>query len=102
MRMLCTLLTPERYRHHRGIRPDVLSRSGTQVRWLCSKVGGMERESSGREKLLLQAGLYGMRRGAAEARIADIAIFQVESFADRRTILIGGQRRISILPQHRA
>jgi ABC-2 type transport system ATP-binding protein len=40
-----------------------------------SQVGGMERESTGRENLLLQARLYGMSRSAAQARIAAILSF---------------------------
>jgi len=97
MRMLCTLLTPTS-----GTATiagyDLLSQQESVRKTIgyVSQVGGMERESSGRENLLLQARLYGVSRSAAEARIADILRFlQLESFADRRTTTYsGGQRRI--------
>jgi ABC-2 type transport system ATP-binding protein len=97
MRMLCTLLTPTS-----GTATiagyDLLSQQESVRKTIgyVSQVGGMERETSGRENLLLQARLYGMSNGAAQARIADILRFlQLEGFADRRTSTYsGGQRRI--------
>jgi len=97
MRMLCTLLTPTS-----GTATiagfDLLSQQDSVRKTIgyVSQVGGMERESSGRENLLLQARLYGMGKSAAQARVAGILRFlQLESFADRRTSTYsGGQRRI--------
>lgn len=97
MRMLCTLLTPTS-----GTATiagfDLLSQQDSVRKSIgyVSQVGGMERESTGRENLLLQARLYGMRKSAAQARIARILSFlQLEGFADRRTSTYsGGQRRI--------
>jgi ABC-2 type transport system ATP-binding protein len=97
MRMLCTLLTPTS-----GTATiagyDLLSQQESVRKAIgyVSQVGGMERETSGRENLLLQARLYGMSRSAAQGRIADILRFlQLEGFADRRTSTYsGGQRRI--------
>jgi ABC-2 type transport system ATP-binding protein len=97
MRMLCTLLTPTS-----GTATiagyDLLSQQESVRKSIgyVSQVGGMERETSGRENLLLQARLYGMSQSAAQARIADILHFlQLESFANRRTSTYsGGQRRI--------
>lgn len=97
MRMLCTLLTPTSgtatIAGH-----DLLSQQESVRKTIgyVSQVGGMERESSGRENLQLQARLYGMSKSAARARITDILRFlQLESFADRRTSTYsGGQRRI--------
>jgi ABC-2 type transport system ATP-binding protein len=97
MRMLCTLLTPTS-----GTATiagfDLLSQQDSVRKTIgyVSQVGGMQRESSGRENLLLQARLYGMSKRAAQARIAGILSFlQLESFADRRTSTYsGGQRRI--------
>jgi ABC-2 type transport system ATP-binding protein len=97
MRMLCTLLTPTS-----GTATiagfDLLSQQESVRKAIgyVSQVGGMERESTGRENLLLQARLYGMSKSAAQARIAAILSFlQLESFADRRTSTYsGGQRRI--------
>jgi len=97
MRMLCTLLTPTS-----GTATiagyDLLSQQESVRKAIgyVSQVGGMERETSGRENLQLQARLYGMSGSAAQARIADILRFlQLEGFADRRTSTYsGGQRRI--------
>jgi ABC-2 type transport system ATP-binding protein len=97
MRMLCTLLTPTS-----GTATiagfDLLSQQDSVRKAIgyVSQVGGMQRESSGRENLLLQARLYGLSKREAQARIAGILSFlQLESFADRRTSTYsGGQRRI--------
>ena len=97
MRMLCTLLTPTS-----GTATiagyDLLSQQESVRKTIgyVSQVGGMEREASGRENLLLQARLYGMSSSAAQARIADILRFlELEGFANRRTSTYsGGQRRI--------
>ncbi|HEX3397355.1 MAG TPA: ATP-binding cassette domain-containing protein [Steroidobacteraceae bacterium] len=97
MRMLCTLLSPTS-----GTATiagyDLLSQQESVRKTIgyVSQVGGMEREASGRENLLLQARLYGMSKTDAQARIAGILSFlQLENFADRRTSTYsGGQRRI--------
>jgi ABC-2 type transport system ATP-binding protein len=97
MRMLCTLLTPTS-----GTATiagyDLLSQQESVRRTIgyVSQVGGMERESSGRENLLLQARLHGMSKRAAQTRIGGILeLLQLQSFADRRTSTYsGGQRRI--------
>jgi ABC-2 type transport system ATP-binding protein len=97
MRMLCTLLTPTG-----GTASiagyDLLTQQDSvrKVIGYVSQVGGMERESSGRENLLLQARLYGLSERAAQTRISAIlGLLQLESFADRRTSTYsGGQRRI--------
>jgi ABC-2 type transport system ATP-binding protein len=97
MRMLCTLLTPTS-----GTATiagfDLLSQQDSVRKTIgyVSQVGGMERESSGRENLLLQARLYGMSKSTAQTRIAGILNFlQLDGFADRRTSTYsGGQRRI--------
>jgi ABC-2 type transport system ATP-binding protein len=97
MRMLCTLLTPTS-----GTATiagyDLLSQQESVRRTIgyVSQVGGMEREASGRENLLLQARLYGLGKSAAQTRIAGILdLLQLQSFADRRTSTYsGGQRRI--------
>jgi ABC-2 type transport system ATP-binding protein len=97
MRMLCTLITPTSGKalvagmdladHHEEIR--------TKIGYV-SQIGGMQRESSGRENLMLQARLYGMGKSEATARVAEIlSLLNIESFADRRTSTYsGGQRRI--------
>ena len=97
MRMLCTLLTPTS-----GTATiagfDLLSQQDSVRKTIgyVSQVGGMEREATGRENLLLQARLYGMSKGTAQARIAGILnLLELDSFADRRTSTYsGGQRRI--------
>jgi ABC-2 type transport system ATP-binding protein len=97
MRMLCTLLTPTG-----GTASiagcDLLTQQDSvrKVIGYVSQVGGMERESSGRENLLLLARLYGLSERAAQTRISAIlGLLQLESFADRRTSTYsGGQRRI--------
>ena len=97
MRMLCTLLTPTG-----GTASiagyDLLTQQDSVRKAIgyVSQVGGMERESSGRENLLLHARLYGLSGRAAQARISAILGFlQLEGFADRRTSTYsGGQRRL--------
>jgi ABC-2 type transport system ATP-binding protein len=97
MRMLCTLLTPTS-----GTASiagyDLLTQQQSVRKSIgyVSQVGGMERQTSGRENLFLQARLYGMKKNDAKARIAEILDFlQLDGFADRRTSTYsGGQRRI--------
>ena len=97
MRMLCTLLTPSggsaSIAGH-----DLLTQQAHVRRAIgyVSQAGGMERECSGRENLLLQARLYGMSRSAAAGRVSHlIRVLQADGFADRRTgTYSGGQRRI--------
>jgi ABC-2 type transport system ATP-binding protein len=97
MRMLCTLLTPTSGTA-RIAGYDLLAQQESVRKSIgyVSQVGGMERETSGRENLLLQARMYGMPLRDARARIAEILSFlKLESFADRRTSTYsGGQRRI--------
>ncbi len=61
-----------------------------------SQVGGMQRESTGRENILLQAKLYGMSAEQATKRTNELLrLLDIESFADRKTMTYsGGQRRI--------
>lgn len=97
MRMLSTLLTPS------GGTAVVTGKNlmdqsadiRTQIGYV-SQVGGMVREATGRENLMLQARLYGMTVHDAEIRVADLlSLLQIEAFADRRTSTYsGGQRRI--------
>ncbi len=97
MRMLCTLLIPTS-----GVatvagydlvadQPNIRANIG-----YVSQVGGMQRATTGRENLMLQARLYGMKYAEAHARVAElIEFFQLESFADRKTgTYSGGQRRM--------
>ncbi len=97
MRMLSTLITPSSGSAH--IDGEDLLRDQKNIRsaiGYVSQVGGMQRESTGRENLLLQAKLYGMSTREAEARVQELLkLFEIESFADRRTATYsGGQRRI--------
>ena len=97
MRMLCTLLTPTSGTAR--ITGENLSTHQAEIRMkigYVSQVGGMQRESSGRENLMLQARLYGMNSKDAETRITELLkLLDIESFADRRTSTYsGGQRRI--------
>ncbi len=97
MRMLCTLLAPtsgsvkiagyELASHQAEIR--------NQIGYV-SQVGGMQREATGRENILLQAKLYGMSKAEAETRVAELLdLLQLDTFADRKTVTYsGGQRRI--------
>jgi ABC-2 type transport system ATP-binding protein len=97
MRMLCTLLPPS------GgdviVAGDHLPEYQSEVRkkiGYVSQAGGMQRESSGRENLILQAGLYGLSGDAASKRAQElIDLLQLGGFADRKTATYsGGQRRI--------
>jgi ABC-2 type transport system ATP-binding protein len=97
MRMLCTLLTPSA--GSAIIAGHDLLTQQAQVRkkiGYVSQAGGMERECSGRENLLLQARLYGMSRSDAASRVSHlIRVLQADGFADRRTgTYSGGQRRV--------
>ncbi len=97
MRMLCTLLTPTG-----GTASiagyDLLTQQDSVRKAIgyVSQVGGMERESTGRENLQLHARLWGLSSREAQARIAAILSFlQLQGFADRRTSTYsGGQRRL--------
>jgi ABC-2 type transport system ATP-binding protein len=97
MRMLCTLLSPTSGTATIAGYGLLSQQESVRKRiGYVSQVGGMEREASGRENLLLQARLYGMSKSAAQARIEGILGFlQLETFADRRTGTYSrGQRRI--------
>ncbi|MEK7227983.1 MAG: ATP-binding cassette domain-containing protein [Patescibacteria group bacterium] len=97
MRMLATLVTPTRgtaaisgwdlSAHPKEIRRDI---------GYVSQVGGMQRETTGRENLLLQAKLYGMSNFEAKARVEELlTLLDLRAFADRKTgTYSGGQRRI--------
>jgi ABC-2 type transport system ATP-binding protein len=97
MRMLCTLLTPtdgtvtiagyDLKTNQAEIR--------TQIGYV-SQVGGMQRESTGRENLMLQARLYGMGKREAIERVEEVlGLLGIEGFADRKTTTYsGGQRRL--------
>jgi ABC-2 type transport system ATP-binding protein len=60
-----------------------------------SQLGGGDRPATGRENLLLQGELYGMRKAAAGARADElIEVFELGAFIDRRVLTYsGGQRR---------
>src|SRR5258708_31192823 len=97
MRMLCTLLEPsggkttvagyDIYGNQDGIRKKI---------GYVSQVGGMQRESTGRENLMLQARLYGMSKNEAKVRVSELLdLLLLREFADRKTgTYSGGQRRI--------
>jgi ABC-2 type transport system ATP-binding protein len=97
MRMLCTLLTPTSGKA--AIAGQDLIKDQEKIRakiGYVSQAGGMERETSGRENMLLQARLYGMNKKQAEGRVSElISLFNLGAFADRKTqTYSGGQRRI--------
>ncbi len=97
MRMLSTLLIPTSGTARIGGHNLVTSQQ--EIRRMIgyvSQVGGMQRESTGRENLLLQAKLYGMTDLEATARVIElIKMLNLETFADRKTgTYSGGQRRI--------
>ncbi len=97
MRMLCTLLAPTS--GEAKIAGFALSGDQGVIRdkiGYVSQVGGMQREATGRENLMLQARLYGMNKEEARARVEDLLeILELKSFADRKTSTYsGGQRRI--------
>lgn len=97
MRILCTLLKPtsgsvliagfDVKKQAENIRKEI---------GYVSQVGGMQREVTGRENLLLQARLYGMNQEQAQKRVTEIiGLLGVDSFADRKTVTYsGGQRRL--------
>jgi ABC-2 type transport system ATP-binding protein len=97
MRMLSTLLSPtsgkirvagyDMYTNQEAIRRNI---------GYVSQVGGMQRESTGRENLQLQARLYGMNKWQAEERVNELLdLLAIGDFADRKTVTYsGGQRRI--------
>jgi ABC-2 type transport system ATP-binding protein len=97
MRMLCTLLTPTS--GTASIADFDLFLKSVEIRnhiGYVSQIGGMEREATGRENLMLQAQLYGMNKKEAEERVQELLqLFNLEGFADRKTgTYSGGQRRI--------
>jgi ABC-2 type transport system ATP-binding protein len=97
MRMLSTLLSPSE-----GVAwIDGVNLSGDQreIRkrlGYVSQVGGMQRDATGRENLMLQAKLHGMSNTQATIRVEEIIKdLALENFADRKTATYsGGQRRI--------
>lgn len=97
MRMLSTLLTPTsgEARVVGGNLYDNQEPIRRKIGYI-SQVGGMQRESTGRENLMLQAQLYGMSKKDAKARVDEvIKTLHVEEYADRRTgTYSGGQRRM--------
>lgn len=97
MRMLCTLLIPTS--GTASVAKFDLEGEQAKIRHqigYVSQVGGMEREATGRENLLLQAKLYGMTAKEAKQRITELLeLLQIEAFADQKTgTYSGGQRRI--------
>ncbi len=97
MRMLCTLLLSTS--GTATITGLDLAKESKEIRkriGYVSQVGGMQRESTGRENLMLQARLYGMAKKEALQRIDElITLFKLETYADRKTATYsGGQRRI--------
>ncbi len=97
MRMLSTLLSPSGGKA--TIAGHDLRREQGQIRQkigYVSQVGGMQREVTGRENLLLQARLYGMSTKEAKERVEELLeALELTSFADRNTATYsGGQRRI--------
>jgi ABC-2 type transport system ATP-binding protein len=100
MRMLSTLLDPtsgkatvcgtDLLRNPRQVRRDI---------GYVSQKGGAEPVETGRENLLLQGRFYGMSKGAAQKRAAElISKLDLEPFADRlvRTYSGGQRRRLDI------
>jgi len=97
MRMLCTLLQPTS--GSASIAGHYLKEGSGNIRkeiGYVSQVGGMQRGSTGRENLTLQAGLYGINATVAPRRVKEvIELLGIESFADRKTVTYsGGQRRL--------
>lgn len=97
MRMLSTLLTPTSGEAY--IVGEKLTDGPEEIRkkiGYVSQVGGMQRESSGVENLMLQARLYGMGKAEAEERIRELVnLLKLGDYAERRTVTYsGGQRRI--------
>jgi ABC-2 type transport system ATP-binding protein len=97
MRMLCTLLQPTS--GIATIAGHPLKDGSGSIRkeiGYVSQVGGMQRESTGRENLMLQARLYGTSFTDAVRRVREIIeLLGIESFADRKTVTYsGGQRRL--------
>jgi ABC-2 type transport system ATP-binding protein len=97
MRMLCTLLGPSGGQV--SIDGDDLANDPSKIRLkigYVGQVGGMQRESTGRENLMLQARLYAMTKTDAAARVDELLkLLGLEEFADRKTeTYSGGQRRI--------
>ncbi|HVY35741.1 MAG TPA: ATP-binding cassette domain-containing protein [Candidatus Paceibacterota bacterium] len=97
MRMLCTLLIPTT--GSVTIAGHSLSHQHLEIRkriGYVSQVGGMQREATGRENLMLQAKLYGMTVAEATARVEELlTLLNLHEFADRKTSTYsGGQRRI--------
>jgi ABC-2 type transport system ATP-binding protein len=97
MRMLCTLLVPTSGTV-RIAGFDLATHQGDIRRAIgyVSQVGGMQREATGRENVMLQAKLYGMSSRDAKARVEEILkLLEIGDFADRKTTTYsGGQRRI--------
>jgi ABC-2 type transport system ATP-binding protein len=97
MRMLCTLLVPTSGRAI--IAGEDLSQHQSRIRLkigYVSQVGGMQRECTGRENLMLQAKLYGMSDQESKDRIKELlTMLSLGEYADRKTSTYsGGQRRI--------
>jgi ABC-2 type transport system ATP-binding protein len=97
MRMLSTLLSPTSGEVF--IAGLDLNKGSEEIRrkiGYVSQVGGMVRDASGKENLMLQARLYGMSDKEAADRVAELLkLFNLESYAERPTSTYsGGQRRI--------
>lgn len=97
MRMLSTLLTPSA--GEVKIAGLDLARGAEQIRrkiGYVSQVGGMVRDASGRENLILQGRLFGLTKAEAEVRAEELMrLLGLEAYGDRPTSTYsGGQRRI--------
>jgi len=96
VRMLTTLLPPDGGRALVA-GADVARRPGEVRRRIgyVGQRGGADLAATGRENLVLQARLYGMRKAEASARAAElIDLLDLPEFADRQALTYsGGQRR---------
>ncbi len=97
MRMLSTLLTPTS--GEVKIAGLDLNDGAEEIRrkiGYVSQVGGMIRDASGRENLILQGRLFGMSEQEASERANELLnLFDLTAYADRPTSTYsGGQRRI--------
>ncbi|MBX4206400.1 ATP-binding cassette domain-containing protein [Candidatus Parcubacteria bacterium] len=97
MRMLSTLLTPTS--GEVKVAGLDLSAGAEEIRrriGYVSQAGGMLRDLSGRDNVIFQAKLYGMKQKEAEARADELVrLFHLEAYADRPvSTYSGGQKRI--------
>ena len=101
LRMLATLLTPDRGRGDgRRRRPRAASRSEVRERiGYVPQGGSTDPAETGRGELVLQGRLYGMNKADAQARAAEVlAALDLEAAADRTTSTYSGgmKRRLDV------